>query len=59
MGELLNKIKQLAKGGMIDAHGNMLRIKYNAVLVIINVRRILESPPACVNFNRNYAVVLP
>ena len=36
----------------------MLAVKYDAMLVIIDVRRILESPELTADFNRNNSVVL-
>ena len=58
MRELLYEIKQLTEGRMLDLHRHMLRVKYDAVLIIIYIRRILESPLAAVNGHRNDTVVL-
>ena len=58
MRELLYKIKQLAEGRMLNPHRYMLRIKYDAMLIVIYIRRILESPLAAIDGHRNDAVVL-
>ena len=58
MRELLYEIKQLTEGRMLDFHRHMLRVKYDAVLIIIYIRRILESPLAAIDGHRNDAVVL-
>ena len=58
MWKLLYKIKELAKRGMLDFHRNMLRIKNDAVLIVIYIWRILEAPPGTVDGHRNNAVVL-
>jgi hypothetical protein len=58
MGELLYKIKELAKCRMFNLHGNMLRVKDDAMLVVINIRAVLKSPGAAIDRNGDYAVVL-
>ena len=58
MRELLYKIKELAKRGMLDFHRNMLRIKNDAMLIVIYIRRILEAPLHTAYFNRNDSVIL-
>ena len=58
MWELLHKIKQLSEGSALDLHRGMVRVEYDAVLVVVNIRRILEKPVALVDGHRNDAVVL-
>ena len=58
MGELLHEIEQLAERGMVYLHGHMLEIEHDAVLIIINIGRILEAPLAAVNRHGDDAVVL-
>ena len=58
MRKLLYKRKQLLKGLMLDLHWNMLAVKYDAVLIVIYIRRILESPLHTAYFNRNDSVIL-
>ena len=59
MWELLYKIKQFPEGGLVDLHRHMLAVEQNAVLVVINVGRVLEKPTASVDRQRNQAVILP
>ena len=58
MWELLHKIKQLSEGSALDLHRGMVRVEYDAVLVVVNIRRILEEPVTLVDGHRNDAVVL-
>ena len=58
MRKLLYKRKQLLKGLMLDLHWNMLAVKYDAVLIVIYIRRILESPLTSLNSDRDDPVVL-
>ena len=44
MGEKLYKVKELYKGGAVYLHRGMLTRKGDAMLVIVNVGRILEIP---------------
>ena len=59
MRELLHKVKQLTKRISVDLHGNMLPIKYNAMLVIVDIGRILKSPCISLYRDRNNSVILP
>ena len=43
---------------MLNPHRYMLRIKYDAMLIVIYIRRILESPLAAIDGHRNDTVVL-
>ena len=58
MREQLHEVKQLHEGIVFDLHGNMLRIEHDAVLIIINIRRILESPRAVVDGDGDDPVIL-
>ena len=57
--ELPNKVKQLAECRFIDFHRHMLSVEQNAVLVVVDIRRILEEPVAPVDGHRYKAMVLP
>ena len=56
--ELLHEIKQLAEGIVIDLHRYMLSVKYDTMLIVINIRRILESPLFSIDLNGNNTVIL-
>ncbi len=58
MGKLLHKVEQLAESVSVNLHGNMLPVKDDTVLVIINIGRVLESPGIPLNGNRNNPVIL-
>ena len=58
MRELLYKGKQLLEGLMLDLHWNMLAVKYDTMLVVIYIWRILESPFVTAYLDRNDSVVL-
>ena len=57
--ELLDKIQQFAERCRFNFHRRVLRIEYNAVLVVIYIWRILHKPAAAVDCHRNHAVILP
>ena len=59
MGKELDEVKQLHKCGPLDLHRHMLPVEYDTVLIVIYIRRILESPLAVVDRNRNDPVILP
>ena len=58
MWKLFYKIKQLYKCSFINLHRRMLFVKNNAMLIIINIRRILKIIVSISQFYRNYSVVL-
>ena len=58
VGELLYKIQKLSEGIVIDSHRGVLSIKHNTMLIIVNVRGVLEAPFAVVYCNGNNSVVL-
>ena len=57
MWKLLYKIKKLYKCSTLNFHRRVLAVKYYAMLVIVYIWAILESPFAIINCYRNYAVV--
>src|SRR5699024_7544467 len=58
MRKQLHEIKKLDKGVSLDLHGRMPAVKHNTVLVVIHIRRILESPGTVVDGDGNDPVVL-
>ena len=59
MGELLDKVKQLSECRLINFHRHVLSVKYNAVLIIVHIWGILESPLTVIDGNGNDSVVIP
>ena len=57
--ELLRKIQQPPERRAGDAHGRVRRVQDDAVLVVIDIRRVLQVPVAAVQLQRDDAVVLP
>ena len=53
------KIKQFNECISLDFHWSMLAVKHNAMLIVIHIRRILESPRSIIDCDRNNSVVLP
>ena len=53
------KIKQFNKCISLNFHWRMLAVKYNTMLIVIHIRRILESPRSIIDCDRNNPVVLP
>ena len=53
------KIKQFNECISLDFHWSMLAIKYNTMLIVIYIRRILESPRSIIDCDRNNPVILP
>ena len=58
MRKQLDKVKQLHKGRALDLHRVMLEIEHDAVLIVIHIWRVLESPLRLIDRQRNDAVVL-
>ena len=58
VGEQAHKIQQLAEGRPLDFHGGMLVVKYDAMLVVVNVGAVLQIPLAVVDGQRDDAVIL-
>ena len=58
MRKLLYKIEKLTEGIVLNLHGYMLTVKYDTMLIIVNIRRILESPGALIYFHRDNSMIL-
>ena len=58
VGELADKIQQLAEAGPVDLHGDMLSVEYNTMLIIINIGRVLHSPRTVIDCDWNDSVIL-
>ena len=56
--ELADKVEQLGEARAVYLHRCMLTVETDAVLVVVNVRRILKEPVRSVDRDRNYPVVL-
>ena len=52
------KIKQFNKCISLNFHWRMLAVKHNTMLIVIHIRRILESPWGVIDRDRNNPVVL-
>ena len=59
VGEQPDEIEQLHKRGPLDLHGNVLPVEHDAVLVIIHIGGILESPLPAVDGDGDHPVVVP
>ena len=57
MRELFDKIKQLDKGLALDLHRSMFSVEHDTVLIVVDIRRILESPLAVIDRDRKDAVI--
>ncbi len=57
--ELSDEVEEFPERGPVDLHGHMLAVQDDAVLVIVNVGRVLETPVALIDGDRDDAVVLP
>ena len=58
VGEQAHEVQQLAEGGALDLHGGVQIIEHDAVLVVVDVRAVLQVPRAVVDGERDDAVVL-
>ena len=58
MRELCDKVQKLSEGCTLDLHWCVLSVKYDAVLVVIYIRRILEEPVTIVDRYRNNTMIL-
>ena len=57
--EQRDEVEQLAESGAVDLHRGMLAVEGDAMLVVINIGRVLQIPLRIVDGNRNGAVILP
>ena len=58
MREQFDKVKQLCKSAAVDLHRNMLAVKDDAVLIVVYIRRVLESPFVSLDLDGDDPVVL-
>src|SRR5699024_7967147 len=59
VGEYPHKVQQLVKSAAVNLHGNVLGIEHDAVLVIVNIGRVLQAPVGTADFNGHNPVVGP
>ena len=59
MRELMHKVEQLRKSIALYLHRRVLAVKTDAVLVVIDIGRILQKPRLFVDCNRHNAEILP
>ena len=59
MGKLFHKIKQLYKRSTLNFHRCVMSVERNAVLIIVDIRGVLESPYAAAHCNADNSVVIP
>ena len=57
--ELLDERKQLIKRRAVNDHRRMLGVHHDRVLIVIDIRRILEAPRLAVDRDRHDAEILP
>ena len=57
MREEFDKVKQFRKCIPVDLHRNVLAVKYDTVLVVVNIRGILEAPFLALDRDRDDPVV--
>ena len=58
MRELCHEIQKFSESCALDLHRCVFGIEYDAVLIVIYIRRILEKPVTVVDRHRDNAVVL-
>ena len=59
MRENLHKVQELSKHRAVDLHRRVLGVKYDAVLIVIHIRRILHKEITAAHVHGNDAVILP
>ena len=59
MRELLDERKQLIKRRAVNDHRRMLGVHHDRVLIVIDIRRILEAPRLTVHGHGHDAQILP
>ena len=57
--ELLDERKQLIKRRAVNDHRRVLGVHHDRVLIVIDIRRILEAPRLAVDRDRHDAEILP
>ena len=59
VGEHPDEVQQLLEGGLVDLHGDVLRIEDNAVLVVVDIGGVLQAPVRAANLDGDDPVVGP
>ena len=59
MRELAHKVEEFREGIAVNLHRRVLAVKADAVLVVIDIGRILQKPGLFIDCNRNNPEVLP
>ena len=59
VGELPDEIQELAEAGPVNFHGGVLPVEADAVLVVIDIRGVLQKPGRAVDGDGDHPVVLP
>ena len=59
MGELLHKVQQLPKSRPVDLHRHMPAVEHDAMLIVVDIGRILKEPAAVVDGDGDDPVVSP
>ena len=59
MGKYGDEVQQLFKGCPVDLHGRVAGIEGNAVLIVIDIGRILQKPILPRDFQRDNPMILP
>ena len=57
--ELSDEVEEFAERRAVDLHGHVFTVQDDAVLVVVDIRRVLEAPVALVDGDGDDAVVLP
>ena len=57
--ELPDEVEEFAERRAVDLHGHVFTVQDDAVLVVVDIRRVLEAPVALVDGDGDDAVVLP
>ena len=58
VGEEGHKVQQLAERGPLDLHGGVVVVEDDAVLIVIDIRAVLQIPRTVVDGQRDDAVIL-
>ena len=58
MWKLFHEIKQFAERCTLNFHRCVLSVEYNAVLIVIYIRRVLKKPVTAINRYRDDSVIL-
>ena len=58
MREKLCEVEKLFEGALVDFHRDVLFVENDAMLVVVDIGRILKAPVGAVDGDRNNSVVL-